>query len=703
MKNKLWLSLAVLIVFVYSCQNANYNYPETKKVDTVDTYFGTEVADPYRWLENDTAKEVKQWVKAQNKVTFDYLEQIPYRPKLKSRLKEIWNYKKMGSPKQIGDKYFFFKNDGLQDQSVLYMTDDLKKEPQVVLDPNKLSKDGSISLSNYEVSKNGKYIAYSISRGGSDWQEIYIKNLENGEKLDDHIKWVKFSGIAWYKDGFFYSKYEEPQEGEELSQMNKNQKVYYHKLGDNVSHDELIFKNQKYPQRMYYPDISEDEKYLYIYESRSTHGNNVYIKNLRTNKNFVKLTTGFKYEYDILGHRGDKLIVRTNYNAPKFKVVKIDVHKRDVGNWIEVIPEKKDVLRQCELVGDKIVTSYLKDAHSQLGVYSNNGDHLYDIELPELGSVGSINGNQQSNTFFYSFTSYTTPSQVWKFNVENKDSEVIFKPDLNINTDEYVTEQVFYKAKDDTKIPMFIVHKKGIEADGTNPVMLYGYGGFNASLTPRFSTSNMVWLESGGIYAVANLRGGGEYGEKWHRQGIRLNKKNVFNDFIAAAEYLIDKKYTNPNKLAIHGASNGGLLIGAVVNKRPELFEVAIPSVGVMDMLRFHKFTIGWAWVDEYGSSEDSLDFENLYSYSPLHNIQGNLNYPAILAMTADHDDRVVPAHSFKYIATLQEKYGGKNPTMIRIQTKAGHGAGKATSVKIQEEADMWSFIFYNMDIKPNF
>jgi prolyl oligopeptidase len=417
----------------------------------------------------------------------------------------------------------------------------------------------------------------------------------------------------------------------------------------------------------------------------------------------VKLTTGFKYEYNIVGHRGDKLIVRTNYNAPKFKVVKIDVHKRDVGNWIEVIPEKKDVLSQCELAGDKIVTSYLKDAHSKVEVYSQDGESLYNIELPELGSVGSINGTQNSNTLFYSFTSYTTPSRIFQYNLEKKESKVIFKPEIDINTNEYVTEQVFYQSKDGTKIPMFIVHKKGIEKNGNNPAMLYGYGGFNANLTPRFSTSNMVWLENGGIYAVANLRGGGEYGEKWHRQGMRLNKKNVFNDFIAAAEYLIDKKYTNSDKLAIHGASNGGLLVGAVTNKRPELFEVAIPAVGVMDMLRFHKFTIGWAWVDEYGSSEDSLDFENLYSYSPLHNIKEGLNYPAILAMTADHDDRVVPAHSFKYIATLQEKYDGENPTMIRIQTKAGHGAGKATSVAIKEEADMWSFIFYNMDIKPNY
>ena len=404
-----------------------------------------------------------------------------------------------------------------------------------------------------------------------------------------------------------------------------------------------------------------------------------------------------------MGHRGDKLIVHTNYQAPKYKVVKIDVHKRDVGNWIEVIPEQKNVLQSCELAGDKIIASYLENAYSKLKVFSQAGELRYEIDLPQLGSVGSISGTQKSNELYYSFTSFTNPTEIWKHNLETKESNILFKPDIKVDTEQYITEQVFYESKDGTKIPMFIVHKKSIEMDGTNPVMLYGYGGFNISLTPRFSSSNMIWLENGGIYAVANLRGGGEYGEKWHRQGMRLNKKNVFNDFIAAAEYLIENNYTNSDKIAIHGGSNGGLLVGAVLNKRPGLFEVAVPAVGVMDMLRFHKFTIGWAWVDEYGSSEDSLDFENLYSYSPLHNIKEGLNYPAVLVLTADHDDRVVPAHSFKYIATLQEKYNGENPTMIRIQTKAGHGAGKATDVQIQEKSDMWSFIFYNMDIKPKY
>jgi len=703
MKKIIAFSLVAAALTLFACKRSQFDYPQTKKVDTVDDYFGVEVKDPYRWLENDTAQEVEEWVKAQNEVTFNYLKQIPFRDKIKERLTEIWNYEKKSAPVEKAGKYFFFKNDGLQDQSVLYITEDPDKEAKAVLDPNTFSEDGSVSLSGYEVSNNGKYLAYSISKGGSDWKEIYIKDLDKDKKLDDHLKWVKFSGIAWYQDGFFYSRYDKPKEGGKLSQANKNHKVYYHTLGTSQNEDELIFQKPKFPQRNYSPDVSKDEKYLYIYETKSTHGNNVYIKNLQKNAQFVKLTTGFKYEYNIIGHRGDKLIVHTNYTAPKYKVVKIDVHKRNVGNWIEMIPEKKNLLQSCKLVNNKIVTSYLKDAHSQLKLYNMEGDFLYDIELPGLGTAGSINGDQNSKSFFYSFTSFTKPSQIWEYNLETKKSELYFKPNINIDTEKYVTKQVFYKSKDETPIPMFLVHKKGLKQNGNNPVFLYGYGGFNISLTPSFSSSRMIWLENGGIFAMANLRGGGEYGEKWHKQGMKLNKQNVFNDFISAAEFLIDSNYTNKDKIAIHGGSNGGLLVGAVTNQRPELFEVAIPAVGVMDMLRYHKFTIGWAWADEYGSSKDSVDFENLYNYSPLHNISNNAEYPAILALTADHDDRVVPAHSFKYIATLQDKYKGENPTMIRIQTKAGHGAGKATSVKIEEEADMWAFTFYNMNEKPKY
>ena len=696
--------LSILVIFIATaCNKNNFDYPETKKVNIVDNYFGKEVPDPYRWLENDTSKAVENWVKKQNEVTFNYLDQIPYRSKIKSRLKEIWNYKKVSTPQLNNGRYFYFKNDGLQDQDVLYMAEELGGEEEVVLNPNKFSEDGTIALANYKVSRDGKYIAYAISKGGSDWQEVHIKNLDTGEELKDHLKWVKFSNIAWYQNGFFYSRYDAPAEGEELSQINKNHKIYYHELNTDQEKDELVFNKPQYPKRNYQADVSKDEKYLYIYESRSTHGNNIFVKNLRKDDNFVKLTTSFKYEYNIIGHSGDQLIVLTNYKAPKYKVVRIDVQKKEVGNWLEVIPEKKNVLQHCEIAGDKLIATYLTDAHNKLSVFSQLGEHQYDLELPQLGSVNSVSGHPESNELFYSFTSFTVPSQVWKHNLNTKESEIFFKPDVDINSDEYVTEQVFYKSKDQTKIPMFLVYKKGMKKDGTNPAFLYGYGGFNISLTPRFSSGNMIWLENGGIYALANLRGGGEYGEKWHKQGMKLNKQNVFDDFISAAEYLTDKNYSNKYKIAIHGGSNGGLLVGAVTNQRPDLFEVAVPAVGVMDMLRYHKFTIGWAWVDEYGSSQDSLAFENLYSYSPLHNIKEDVEYPAVLAMTADHDDRVVPAHSFKYIATLQEKYNGKNPTMIRIQTKAGHGAGKPTSVAIQEEADMWSFVFENMEIQPSY
>jgi len=694
----------VLAITFFSCKKNDLDYPDTKKTETTDTYFGTEVADPYRWLENDTARAVENWVEAQNEVTFDYLNQIPYRDKIAQRLKTLWNYERMGIPHQEGGRYFFFKNNGLQDQSILYMQETLESEPEVVIDPNQFSEDGSIALMDFSVSHKGDYMAYAISRGGSDWREVYVMNLNTREKLDDHLKWIKFSNIAWYKEGFFYSRYEEPAEGDKHTQANKNHKVYYHKIGTPQSQDELVFHKPEHPQRNYSATVSNDQKYLYLYETRSTHGNNLYVKNLEKDDAFVKLTTGFEYEYNIIDHLGDQLVVHTNYQAPKYKVVVIDMQKSNVGNWIDLIPEQKDVLRSCEVADDRIIASYLKDANSQLKVYNMQGKALYDIELPALGTVGSLSASAQSDQLFYSFTSFTVPTQIWRHDLKSRESSQYFKPETDFNPDEYVTRQVFYRSKDQTKIPMFLVHKKGLDKESKHPVFLYGYGGFNISLTPGFSQSNMVWLENGGIYAMANLRGGGEYGEKWHKQGMKLNKQNVFDDFIGAAEYLIDEGYTTKDQIAIHGGSNGGLLVGAVVNQRPELFEVAIPAVGVMDMLRYHKFTIGWAWADEYGTSQDSLHFRNLLNYSPLHNIEEDKPYPAVMAMTADHDDRVVPAHSFKYIATLQEKYEGPNPTLIRIQTKAGHGAGKSTSARIQEKADIWSFVFNNIEaIKPNY
>lgn len=697
MKKLLPLFLLTAVVFS-SCKKNAYDYPETRKVDTVDEYFGTRVPDPYRWLENDTSQAVARWVKAQNKVTFNYLENIPYREKIAGRLEEIWNYERMSVPRQAGGKYFFFRNTGLQDQDVLYMKENLDGEAEKVVDPNTFSDDGSVALMDYSVSPSGKYLAYTISRGGSDWREAYVINLNNKEKLDDHLKWIKFSNIAWYRDGFFYSRYKKPGEGKALTQANKNHKVYYHQLGTPQSDDRLVFNKPEHPKRNYSPNVSDDQKYLYIYETRSTHGNNVYIKNLEHDGPFVKLTTGFQYEYEIIDHIGDQMVVRTNYQAPKYKVVIIDIHKRDVGNWIDLIPEKNNVLSSCEVAEDRIIASYMEDAHSKLEVYNMKGERLYPVELPGLGSVNSLSANPKSDQLFFSFSSFTTPPQVWQHNLEDRSTSLHFKAQTGFDSQNFVTKQVFYKSKDQTRIPMFIVHKKGLDMDKKHPVFLYGYGGFNISLTPSYSTSNMIWLENGGIYAVANIRGGGEYGEKWHKQGMKSLKQNVFDDFIHAAKYLVDEGYTTSNHLTIHGGSNGGLLVGAVVNQRPDLFEVAVPAVGVMDMLRYHKFTIGWAWADEYGTSEDSVAFENLYEYSPLHNIKEDKPYPAVLALTADRDDRVVPAHSFKYIATLQEKYDGPNPTMIRIQTKAGHGAGKATSAQIQEEADMWSFVFDNIE-----
>ncbi len=683
-----------------SCNMNKVKYPITKKVDTVDTYFGKKVSDPYRWLEDDKSPEVADWVKAQNDVTNEYLNKIPYRPKIKERLSEIWNYTSMTPPFKEGGKYFFFKKEGLQNQSVLYMQSSLKAEPQLLLDPNTFSTDGTIALSRLSVSHNGKYLAYAIADGGSDWNRIKVMEIDSKKELADDIKWVKFSGIAWFKDGFFYSRYGEPKGGTELSNMNQFHKVYYHKLGTDQSEDVLYFSNNNFPLRNYVAQVTKDEKYLIISESESTYGNSIYIKNLTRKDDFVQLTTSFEYEYNVIDHVNDYLIVHTNYKAPKYKLIKININTLDVGNWRDIIPEKKDVLQSCELVGGKVIANYIEDAKSKVEVYSLEGEKVNQIDFPTLGTFSGMNGDFKDSIGFYSFTSFTIPSVVYKYNATTNKSVEFFRPSINFNFDGYETKQVFYESKDGTRIPMFIVHKKGIELNGENPTLLYGYGGFNISLQPGFSISRLFWLENGGIYAVANIRGGGEYGENWYRAGTKLNKQNVFDDFIAGAEYLINQKYTSSKKLAIQGGSNGGLLIGAVVNQRPDLFKVAIPEVGVMDMLRFHKFTIGWAWVNDYGSSEDSVQFLNLYRYSPIHNVS-KARYPAILVTTADHDDRVVPAHSFKYIATVQEmQRRGKNPALIRIQTRAGHGAGTPTSMQIEEMTDIYSFILYNMGVE---
>ena len=700
MKRLKFLILTLVPIWFISCSDINTKYPETKKVDQVDEYFGVTVEDPYRWLENDQSEETEEWVKAQNEVTFNYLAKIPYREKIRNRLEQLWNFETMKSPVKIGDKYFYFKNDGLQNQSVLYIKEG-DAEPKVLIDPNKLSEDGTVAMDeNFSLSKDGKYIAYQVSTGGSDWHEIYVRNVETGQDIKDKIEWVKFSEIAWYKDGFFYSRYPESKEGGELSAVNEFHKIYYHKIGTPSTEDEIIFGNKDFPLRNYTASVSSDEKYLFIYESESTSGNNLYVKNLQKNDGFVKLTTAFNYDYTVLDQVGDNLYVLTNFNAPKYKLVRINVNSLDIGNWIDVLPEKKDVLKECALAGDKIIASYMQDAKTKMEVYTVKGDYLYDIELPTLGSVSNIQSSTKNNEVYYTFNSFTVAPTIYKYDTENNTNEVYFQPKLDFNASEYETKQVFFEAKDGIKIPMFIVHKKGLSLNGKNPTLLYAYGGFNISMLPYFKAERLIWLENNGVFALANIRGGGEYGENWHKAGMGLNKQNVFDDFITASEYLISEKYTSPEKLTIRGGSNGGLLIGTVINQRPDLYKVAFPEVGVMDMLRFHKFTIGWAWVNEYGSSDDSVHFENLYNYSPLHNIE-KLDYPAVMVITADHDDRVVPAHSFKYIATLQEKYKGNNPVLIRIQTKAGHSAGKPVSMKIDEAADKWSFAFYNMKVTP--
>jgi len=697
--------LVILVAFLaMSCTKTKIQYPETKKVDQVDDYFGVKVEDPYRWLEDDKSKETEEWVTEQNKVTFDYLAKIPFRSEIRNRIEQLWDYPKMGTPFKKAGRYFFFKNEGLQNQSVLYVQNNLDEEPRILIDPNKLSDDGTVSMDqDISISKDGKYIAYKISYGGSDWREVYVKNIETGEDLADKIEWIKFSGIAWCKDGFYYSRYPEPEAGQELSGMNKYHKVYYHKLGTEQKEDKIIFESVENPLRLYTADVSSDEKYLFVYESESSSGNNLYVKNLQTNEDFVKLTTGFNFEYAVIDQVGDNIFVKTNYQAPKYKLVRINARSLDIGNWVDVIPEKKDVLMSCVLAGDKVIASYMQDVKTKLELYNFKGDYLNDIELPTLGSVYGISGSTESSEVFYSFQSFNYPPTIYRYDVETKENDVYNKTDIDFDAAQYEVKQVFYKSKDGFDIPMFIVHKKGLELNGINPTLLYAYGGFNASMRPWFSVTNLIWLENNGVYALANIRGGGEYGENWHKAGMRLNKQNVFDDFIAASEYLINEKYTSPKKLAVQGGSNGGLLIGAVINQRPDLYGVAFPEVGVMDMLRFHKFTIGWAWVKEYGSSEDSVEFENLYNYSPLHNISEEAEYPAVMVITADHDDRVVPAHSFKYIATLQEKYHGNNPVLVRIQTKAGHGGGKPASMIIDEYADKWAFAFYNMGVTPNY
>ncbi len=700
------LHLIGILIFISCTQTPKMTYPETKKTDTVDVYFGAEVPDPYRWLEDDNSEETKEWVKAQNDVTFKYLQKIPFRDKIKSRLETLWNYPRMSSLTKRGKYYIYSKNDGLQNQSVVYYTENPDKEGKVLLDPNTLSEDGTVALSGASLSKDSRYLAYSIARGGSDWNEIYVLNVETGKTMKDHIEWVKFSGISWYNDGFFYCRLPEPKEGDALKGESKNSMVYYHKVGTAASEDILIHKDDLHPDWLFNAEVTDDKQWLLLSITESTTGNALYAIPMedvfKPTKSILKLIDNFSKDYLYITSIDGKLIIHTNNNAPKYKVVSIDPKNPSSSNWIDFIEEKESVLEGLSFVGQKFFLSYLKDARSLIEIYSKEGVYEKELGLPFIGSVSGFGGEKNDEITFYTLTSFVSPGTVYKYNIKEGISEIFYKPEIDFDTENYEVKQEFYPSKDGTEIPMFIVHKKGLDLNGKNPTLLYGYGGFNISLTPTFSVTRLIWLENNGVFAMANLRGGGEYGEEWHEAGTKLNKQNVFDDFISAGEYLIEKKYTSSDFLTIMGGSNGGLLVGAVANQRPDLFKVALPAVGVMDMLRYHKFTIGRFWAADYGTSEDSKEmFEYLYGYSPLHTIKTNTEYPAILVTTADHDDRVVPAHSFKYISTLQEKYQGNNPVLIRIDVKAGHGAGKSTSKVIDEYADVWGFAFYNMGIEP--
>jgi prolyl oligopeptidase len=704
MKNLKYLLIITAIIMLQSCaQKPKINYPETRKTEVTDDYHGTKIADPYRWLENDTSTETGAWVKAENEVTSAYLSKIPFREQLKNRLTELWNYPKYGVTFKEGNRYFYFKNDGMQNQSILYMQESLDAEPTVLLDPNKLSEDGTVSLGEYDFSKDGKYMAYAIARGGSDWNEILVMEVEGTKQLDDHLYWIKFSDIEWKNDGFFYSRYDEPK-GSELSAKNEFHKVYYHKVGTPQSADQLVYENKNFPLRNYYAGVTEDEKFLILSETETTTGNSLYFKDLdKPNAKFVAVVENFDNDYYVIDDVDGKFLVKTNYEAPKYRIIEIDPANPARENWKTVLPEKEEVLESISLVGGKIVAEYMKDATSKAYIYDVTGNLISELNLPGIGTMSGFNGKKEDNIAFYGFTSFTFPSTIFKFDIAKNESSVYRQPEVDFDPSLYETKQVFYTSKDGTKVPMFIVHKKGIKMNGKNPTLLYGYGGFNVSLTPSFSTTRLILLEQGGIFAMPNLRGGGEYGEAWHLAGTKERKQNVFDDFYAAAQYLFDNKYTSPDFLAMNGGSNGGLLVGAAMVQHPEMFRVALPAVGVLDMLRYHEFTIGWAWASDYGRSDSAADFKYLIAYSPLHNIKNGTCYPATMVTTADHDDRVVPAHSFKFIATLQENQGCNNPVLIRIETKAGHGAGKPTAKIIEEYSDMYAFIFYNMGITPKY
>jgi prolyl oligopeptidase len=707
MKNTLITSLTPALVALVVAQFAAtaqqpIRYPNTRKVDHVDTYHGTAVADPYRWLEDDNSAETAKWVEEENKVTFSYLEKIPYRAKIKGRLEQLYNYPKIGAPFRKGDLYFFFKNDGLQNQSVLYVQTGLEGKPEVLIDPNKWSEDGTTRLGAFALSKDGKYAAYGLSRGGSDWQEYHVMEVASRKVLPDTLQWVKASGIAWQGDGFYYSRYPEPPKGHELSTKNENHQVYFHKVGTAQSEDELVFQDPAHPQRFHGVGTTEDERFAILNVSdRGTgkKGDALFYRDTKSgDKAFKPIVAEIGDDsFGVIDNIGDKFLIQTDKDAPNGKVVLYDPK---AGKWSDVLPEKADPLQGAGTAGGKLFATYSKDVVTRAYVYSLDGKLENEVELPGPGTAGGFGGNSDDKFVFYAFTSMNYPPTTFRYDIATKKSTLYRAVEIpGYKAGEYETKQVFYKSKDGTHVPMFLVYKKGLKLDGNNPTLLYAYGGFNITQSPTFSALRVAMLENGFVYASANLRGGGEYGEKWHEAGTKLKKQNVFDDFIAAAEWLIANKYTSSEKLAIQGGSNGGLLVGAVLNQRPELFKVALPAVGVMDMLRFHKFTIGWNWIADYGSSDNPEEFKALYAYSPLHNIK-EVKYPATLITTADHDDRVVPAHSFKYAATIQEKQRGSAPVLIRIETKSGHGAS-STAKQLEITADTYAFLFHNLGVTP--
>lgn len=684
-----------------SAEKMNITYPETRKDTTVvEDYFGTKVADPYRWLEDDRSAETEAWVTAQNEVSFGYLEKIPFRDKIKDRLTDLWNYEKYSAPFKRGDYTYFYKNDGLQNQYVLYREKE-DGQAEVFLDPNGFSEDGTTSLAGLSFSEDGSLLAFAISEGGSDWRKVILMNAATKEIIEDTLIDIKFSGLAWKgNEGLYYSSYDKPLEGSELSGLTQYHKLFYHKLGTPQKTDKMIFGGEETPRRYVGGEVTEDGNFLIITAATSTTGNELYMQDLRNPASkIVQLVDNFDNDYNVIHSSGDILFIETNYQAPNGRVMSMNVKLPAIENWKELIPETENVLR-IGAAGGKFFANYLKDATSMVQQFDLEGNMERQIELPGIGSVGGFGGREEDTELYYTFTSYVYPPTIFKFDIATGTSELYKESGVKFNPEEYESKQVFYTSKDGTKVPMIITYKKGIKLDGTNPTMLYGYGGFNISLTPSFSTSNIVLLENGGVFAVANLRGGGEYGEKWHTAGTKMQKQNVFDDFIAAAEWLIDNKYTSSEKLAIAGGSNGGLLVGATMTQRPDLMKVAFPAVGVLDMLRYHQFTSGAGWKYDYGTSDESDEmFKYLLGYSPVHNTKKGTHYPATMVATGDHDDRVVPAHSFKFAAALQDAHEGENPVLIRIAVNAGHGAGKPTSMIIQEQVDKWAFMFYNMGI----